>query len=237
MIILYLKRINPNLIFVCDPVMGDWGRLYVAPEIVPLYRNIMKTVDIATPNQFEAEVLTQITIDSLQTAREAALKLHSFGVSKVIITTLKLPVAEVPEEIRLPGATDESLYCLSSRDNGDEQQLISFPTYRGYFSGTGDMFSALAVARWQEQLTTKQNSLGEATKRIVSTVNAITRRTWEYQKKHVKMVTNGAIEELDGRPTDPALIYCCELQMVKGKAEIENPDLVGKDVIKMARLQ
>lgn len=40
---------------VCDPVMGDWGRLYVAQEIVPLYRNIMRISDVATPNQFEAE--------------------------------------------------------------------------------------------------------------------------------------------------------------------------------------
>lgn len=35
--------------------MGDEGALYVAPEIVPLYRNIMRIADIVTPNQFEAE--------------------------------------------------------------------------------------------------------------------------------------------------------------------------------------
>ncbi|KAI7901339.1 pyridoxal kinase [Cokeromyces recurvatus] len=52
-----LKEQNPNLIYVCDTVMGDGGSLYVAPEIVPLYRNIMKSVvDVITPNQFEAEL-------------------------------------------------------------------------------------------------------------------------------------------------------------------------------------
>ena len=35
--------------------MGDWGRLYVAPEIVPLYRDIMQVANVVTPNQFEAE--------------------------------------------------------------------------------------------------------------------------------------------------------------------------------------
>lgn len=40
---------------VCDTVMGDGGALYVAPEIVPLYRHIMQYADVVTPNQFEAE--------------------------------------------------------------------------------------------------------------------------------------------------------------------------------------
>jgi pyridoxine kinase len=40
---------------VCDTVMGDGGSLYVAPEIVPLYRNIISVTDVITPNQFEAE--------------------------------------------------------------------------------------------------------------------------------------------------------------------------------------
>jgi pyridoxine kinase len=35
--------------------MGDCGALYVAPEIVPLYKNIMQIADVVTPNQFEAE--------------------------------------------------------------------------------------------------------------------------------------------------------------------------------------
>lgn len=35
--------------------MGDGGVLYVAPEIVPLYRAIMRVADVVTPNQFEAE--------------------------------------------------------------------------------------------------------------------------------------------------------------------------------------
>ncbi|KAG0594585.1 hypothetical protein M758_UG090600 [Ceratodon purpureus] len=33
-----LRSINPNLIYVCDPVMGDDGKFYVTPELVPVYR-------------------------------------------------------------------------------------------------------------------------------------------------------------------------------------------------------
>jgi pyridoxine kinase len=42
-------------IIVCDTVMGDCGELYVAPELVPLYKHIVQYADIITPNQFEAE--------------------------------------------------------------------------------------------------------------------------------------------------------------------------------------
>lgn len=37
-------------------VMGDVGRgLYVSPDVVPVYRRMLRLADIATPNQFEVE--------------------------------------------------------------------------------------------------------------------------------------------------------------------------------------
>ncbi|CAI5936922.1 unnamed protein product, partial [Closterium sp. NIES-64] len=54
-----LRSVNPNLIYVCDPVMGDDGRLYIRPELVPIYRHqVVPVATLITPNQFEAEQLT-----------------------------------------------------------------------------------------------------------------------------------------------------------------------------------
>ncbi|KAI9277007.1 Ribokinase-like protein [Phascolomyces articulosus] len=235
-----LETINPNLIYVCDPVMGDWGRLYVAPEIVPLYRDIMQVANVVTPNQFEAELLSEVKINSLATARKAATKLHGLGVPNVIITTLHVPVKDVPEEILLPSTTDESLYCLSSQMNKEtgipEQHLFIFPTYRGYFTGTGDMFSALVVARWQEELKKPVPSLAAATKLVILSVNSVTKRTWENQIKHIKKITNGEREYLDGKPETPALVRCCELQMIQSKRAIEEPESVSNGAIKITKL-
>lgn len=51
-----LRAKNPNIIFVCDPVMGDNGRFYVPKENLAIYRDqLLKMADIITPNQFEAE--------------------------------------------------------------------------------------------------------------------------------------------------------------------------------------
>jgi len=56
-----LRDYNPNLIYVCDPVMGDIyedGRetLYVPQELVKIFRDVVITMaDLITPNQYEAE--------------------------------------------------------------------------------------------------------------------------------------------------------------------------------------
>jgi pyridoxine kinase len=45
-----------NYFTVCDPVMGDNGKMYVPEELLEIYKNtILPLADIITPNQFEAE--------------------------------------------------------------------------------------------------------------------------------------------------------------------------------------
>jgi pyridoxine kinase len=44
-----------SFFWVLDPVMGDNGRLYVAPEVVPEYKALLPYADLVLPNQFEAE--------------------------------------------------------------------------------------------------------------------------------------------------------------------------------------
>jgi pyridoxine kinase len=36
--------------------MGDIGKgLYVSPDVIPVYKDLLKSATIITPNQFEAE--------------------------------------------------------------------------------------------------------------------------------------------------------------------------------------
>ena len=49
-------RSSPGSFFwVLDPVMGDNGKLYVAPDVVPAYKGLLPHADLILPNQFEAE--------------------------------------------------------------------------------------------------------------------------------------------------------------------------------------
>lgn len=173
-------------------------------------------------------LLTETTIDSLDTARAAARKLHALGASNVIITTLKLD--KVPEQVRIaPKEADvEPLYCLTSQEDTGEQHLIAFPTFHGYFTGTGDLFSALVVARWQEQRESNR-SLAEATVRVVQSVNAITHDTWQHQVHRVQSEYKG------GRPPNPADVKACELRLIQGKVHIEHPEEVK--TVRQTRLE
>jgi len=50
-----IRSKNPDLIYLLDPVLGDSGRLYVAPETIPIYRDALRYATIITPNWFEVE--------------------------------------------------------------------------------------------------------------------------------------------------------------------------------------
>lgn len=50
------SKASPGKFFwVLDPVMGDNGKLYVAPDVVPAYRGLLEHADLILPNQYEAE--------------------------------------------------------------------------------------------------------------------------------------------------------------------------------------
>ncbi|CAI5983392.1 unnamed protein product, partial [Closterium sp. NIES-65] len=86
----------PSLpVTVCDPVMGDDGRLYIRPELVPIYRHqvppplavsvfceVVPVATLITPNQFEAEQLTGLSIRTQADAITACDMLHAAGPRK-----------------------------------------------------------------------------------------------------------------------------------------------------------
>lgn len=117
-----------------DPVQGDDKTLYVSPDIVPVYRDILcPLADIITPNQFEAELLTGVKINSLSECLQAIQVLHSNGVSKVVITSMELP--EMPNKLILVGS-----------DRQGEAFYIEMKKLNARFTGTGDLLAALILA-------------------------------------------------------------------------------------------
>ncbi|CAL8257720.1 unnamed protein product [Arctogadus glacialis] len=73
-IIQELKRANPSLVYVCDPVLGDHGSMYVPENLHPVYKNkVVPVADIITPNQFEAELLTGKNISTEKEAVEVRI--------------------------------------------------------------------------------------------------------------------------------------------------------------------
>ncbi len=56
-----LHRQRPHLIYACDPVMGDNGKLYVTPALADaIAAKLVGRADILLPNQFELQRLSGI---------------------------------------------------------------------------------------------------------------------------------------------------------------------------------
>lgn len=160
-----------GLIYLLDPVMGDMGRgMYVAPEVLPMYREMLQYATIITPNQFEAQALTGVEITDLASLKQVLLVLHKkHTVPHVIITSVDLPdtdLAAIGAHRQLPDGRPAMLQIGSScpilLNDGVRQQpsleahdlriwSIQFPEVQGYFSGVGDMFAALTLGRFHPE--------------------------------------------------------------------------------------
>ena len=139
-VVLKVKAEKTNFRYLCDPVLGDHGKFYVPRELVGLMKSdIIPLADIVTPNQFEVEQLTGITIESLNDAKKASAAFHDMGPSIVFLTSLELPTNEKSDMLTI-------FASQRKKSNGttasDQVYSIEVPKVRGSFTGTGDLTAA-----------------------------------------------------------------------------------------------
>ncbi|KAL5513368.1 BUD16 [Sanghuangporus vaninii] len=169
-----VKLKNPDIIYLLDPVLGDSGKLYVTPDVIPIYRKLLPQATVITPNWFEVETLTDIPLKDMHSLRRALKILHEeYHVPHVVMSSIPLhdffrdalPPHFIPEE-EDPTIASSSLLCISSTYNtcangsvvqnginhtSDPSEVHAhvLPCIPGYFSGVGDLFSALVLAHFQ----------------------------------------------------------------------------------------
>ncbi|MED6199266.1 hypothetical protein PIB30_074301 [Stylosanthes scabra] len=158
-----LRSVNPKLIYVCDPVMGDEGKLYVPQELISVYRErVVPVASMLAPNQFEAELLTGFRIQSEGDGRKACNFLHAAGPSKVVITSINI---------------DGNLLLLGSHEKEKgkppKQFKILIPKIPAYFTGTGDLMTSLLLG-WSNKYP---ENLEIAAELAVSSLQALLQRT------------------------------------------------------------
>ena len=166
-----LKKINPNLIYCCDPVFGDVGRgIFVKEEIPNFFKNdLFKYADIVTPNHFELEFLSDMTINDLQTAIQAARKVMKIGPSLVIVTSLIIDT------------TKKDLNVLVV-DNKNEY-LLTTPRLPIALNGTGDLTSALFTYFYSIH-----QKINIALEETISRVYSIIAKTYEANSKELVLI-------------------------------------------------
>ncbi|KAG0681350.1 putative pyridoxal kinase [Pichia californica] len=139
------KRNGNQVTWLLDPVMGDEGVLYVEKNVIPIYRQILDSqqVDIATPNQYELELLLDCKIVCIESLKQALKLFHDkYKVKHIVLSSL---FAELFED--LDGGPETIYCCVSSLDILDHIVFYRIDKIPGYFTGVGDMFSALLLDR------------------------------------------------------------------------------------------
>lgn len=197
-----LKDKNPDLTYVCDPVMGDGGHMYVPPDLVEPYRNlVVPLADILTPNQFELELLTECKVTSELEALAAMSRLHDKGVKTVVLSSL---------DLGQPG----TLVAIASTQSGGNREVyrLDIPCIDAKFVGTGDLF-ACSLLVWLH----KDKELKEAFEKTIATVQAVMVKTLDYAKENTA-------------PGEKPGMAAMELQLVQCKPDLENPTVTLRAV-------
>ena len=130
-----LRLATPELLYCCDPVLGDRDRgLFVHVDIPPLVRDrLCPIAGIITPNHFEFEYLGGAKAATIDRVIEAARALMARGPSTVVVTSAEL--ADTPEgEI-------ETLAVERSK-----AWRVRTPKLPISPSGKGDLFAALLMS-------------------------------------------------------------------------------------------
>jgi pyridoxine kinase len=80
-----VKARNPRALYVCDPVMGDLGGLYVPEATARAMRDVLLPIaDVATPNRYELEWLAGRKLDDTQAIIAAA---RAVGPRRMLVTS------------------------------------------------------------------------------------------------------------------------------------------------------
>ncbi|CAM5078954.1 unnamed protein product [Eretmochelys imbricata] len=208
-----LKQQNSDLVYVCDPVMGDkWngeGSMYVPKDLLPVYRDkVVPIADIITPNQFEAELLTGRKIHTEKEALEVMDMLHAMGPETVVITSSDLQGSLGSDFLIALGSQRKT---RADGTKVTQRIRMESPKVDADFVGTGDLFAAMLLA-WTHK---HPNNLKVACEKTVSAMQHVLQRTIKCAKAHAGK----------GNKPSPAQL---ELRMVQSKKDIENPEIIIK---------
>ena len=174
-----VRSANPAALYCCDPVIGDTGPgVYVQPAIPALLRDhCLKLADLATPNQFELEQLTGLTVRTLADARTAAATLRATMRPGACVLVTSLAVADTP---------DDAIDLLAVAEAGAWR--LRTPKLPLSANGTGDTIAALFLFH-----TLRTRSTPIALSAAASATFGLLRRTLEAGSR--ELLTVAAQEE------------------------------------------
>ncbi|KAJ4394566.1 putative pyridoxal kinase [Gnomoniopsis smithogilvyi] len=242
------SRGEPGRFFwVLDPVMGDNGKLYVAQDVVPAYKSLLPNADLILPNQFEAELLSDVKITDLSSLTHAIEVIHTtYRVPHIVLTSVSLDTSSESSSTSKP----QTLSVIGSTMTSSHKPrafTIRFPAIDAYFSGTGDMFAALMVVRMREAVVSAgEQGLGDraawlsddsvdalelplakAAEKVLASMHEVLGATCDSMKAEVKRVETEIGTE-DEKRLHLAKSKAAELRLVRHLGSLRDPQVQFK---------
>jgi len=122
-----LRAAGPAPLVLCDPVVGDAGRFYVADEVRDSVRRLAAIADILTPNRFELAFLAGRDFTRMSDNACLVDAARSLRRPEVVITSAFAGAGETGNLLVTPQAAE----------------LIAHPAVAHAPHGTGDLLAAL----------------------------------------------------------------------------------------------
>ncbi|WP_422371944.1 pyridoxal kinase PdxY [Hoeflea sp.] len=128
-----VRAANPDALYMCDPVIGDAGGLYVPQDLAEaMLDRLVAIADIATPNVYELAWLSGAKLPDPSSVVAAA---ETLGPSRVLVTSAPAMMA---------GSTGNLLVSGGQARMAEHRLIPDAP------NGLGDLMSATLLARLLE---------------------------------------------------------------------------------------
>lgn len=123
------RQSDPGISYLCDPVIGDHGGLYVSEEVAKAIRDeLLPLASMATPNRFELGWLAQMPVETNAQILDAAAALN---IPQTIVTSAHAMMAgSIANLLVMPG----------------KAVLVEHRTLETAPNGLGDLLSALYLS-------------------------------------------------------------------------------------------
>ncbi|RLV96255.1 putative pyridoxal kinase BUD16 [Spathaspora sp. JA1] len=210
---LHLPRLKRNGgLYLLDPVLGDNNYMYVDKSCIKEYQNILSLenlVDIITPNQFELELLTGLRITCKSSLIQAIDKLHQqYNIPYIVITSVNGDIFS---------SSNDDIYCVvSNKDQGCK--VFKVPMIKSYFTGVGDLFSALLLDRLEKNNMDLSSSVNQVLT-IVNLTLKLTHKSALLARKAAitSSKSSGDNAELIGKINDADTMKYLELRIIQAR--------------------
>ncbi len=180
------RQINPDITYICDPVMGDANLgVFVADQVVEcLCDKLVPLADLLTPNQFEVGLIAGSQLSSWRALEAAVLKIQAQRGARLVVTGCTL--SDTPD-----GSLENIVFEDKSCTRLTSPRLPMVPV------GTGDLYTGLLTASLARDLT-----LVDAARRAATIVLDILGRTMAEDEHEMQLAS--VIETLGPACKEPS---------------------------------